>query len=77
MLTNILITNLMILCSLIHRFCITVLDALETTPFVDQQDNLPKRSVEKISEEGISRAKVSIKFKFQRFVFHHVSIHFR
>ena len=70
----------MILCSLIYRFCITVLDALETTPFVDQQDNLPKRSVEKISEEGISRAKVSIKFKFQRvifFVFHHVSIHFR
>ena len=75
----------MIICSLIHRFCITVLDALETTPFVDQKDSILKRSVEKISkdhlssteEQGISRAKVSIKFKFQRFVFHHVSIHFR
>ena len=66
----------MIIRSLIYRFCITVLDALETTPFVDQQDNLPKRSVEKISEDhlspteeqGISRAKVSIKFKFQHVI---------
>ena len=68
----------MIINSLIYLSCITVLDAIETTPFVDKQDRLVRTdgSVEETSEDhlsstedqGISHAKVSIKFKFQRLI---------